>query len=184
MNYSKGNQQGGGQRGGLEGYVTVAERLTAAAGELKRVTTTPPAMLTDVMGYIRAEVEMQDGRSATGTASFRLDLTGGRAQATNPLEDAETSAVGRALAMLGYETKRGVASQEEVREAQRRAGAQQSTPTPSVMTEKINEVRRLYVLAAKASTAVDRPTALDRMTEAQLDEWIAYLSEFAAPAAA
>jgi hypothetical protein len=183
MNYSKGNQQSGGQRGGLEGYVTVAERLTAAAGELKRVTTTPPAMLTDVMGYIRAEVEMQDGRSATGMASFRLDLTGGRAQATNPLEDAETSAVGRALAMLGYETKRGVASQEEVREAQRRASVQ-PTPTPAVKTQKIAEVQRLYVTAIKASAEVDRPTALDRMTEEQLDEWIAYLSEFAAPVAA
>jgi hypothetical protein len=105
----------------LSDYVTVAERLSAAAPELEAITTSEPIMLDGPIGYIRAVVKLKDGRTASGTASFRLDLTGGRAQATNPLEDAETSAVGRALAFLGYETKRGVASREEVVEAQRRA---------------------------------------------------------------
>lgn len=106
----------------MNDYVTVAERLALALDNLSQVITEPPVMLTDAMGYIRATVGMKDGRSATGTASFRLDLQGKTAQATNPIEDCETSAVGRALGMLGYGAKNGIASRDEVQEAQRRGG--------------------------------------------------------------
>jgi hypothetical protein len=128
----------------LNDYVTVAERLTAASAEIEAITTSEPQMLDGAMGYIRAVVKLKDGRVASGTASFRLDLTGGRAQATNPLEDAETSAVGRALAFLGYETKRGVASREEVAEAQRRAEAP-PRPAPSAPPTGGREVSGIVV---------------------------------------
>ena len=110
----------------LDGYVTVAERLTQAHEQLTTVVSEPPVMLTDVMGYIRATVALKDGRSATATASFRLDLPPGNrsAQATNPLEDCETSAIGRALGFLGYGSAKSVASREEIQEAERRGGAQ------------------------------------------------------------
>lgn len=115
--------------GMLDNYVPVSERLAAAAADgLAAITTQEPVMLGEQMGYIRAVVEMQDGRRASGTATFQLGLSGKSAQATNPIEDAETSAVGRALAFLGYEVKRGVASREEVREAQRRS--EQPKPAP------------------------------------------------------
>lgn len=111
-------------------YTTVAERLTRAADQLQTIIAEPPVMLTDVMGYIRCTVALKDGRTSTGTASFRLDLTGGRAQATNPIEDCETSAIGRALGMLGYGSSKSVASQEEMHEAERRRGQpQQAQPT-------------------------------------------------------
>jgi hypothetical protein len=102
-------------------YVTVAERLNVAHGLIQTIVAEPPVMLTDVMGYIRVVVALSDGRSSTGTASFRLDLTGGRAQATNPIEDCETSAIGRALGMLGFGSRDGIASREEVVEARHRA---------------------------------------------------------------
>lgn len=104
-----------------DNYATVAERLALASAQMQTVITEPPVMLTDSMGYIRATVALQDGRTATGIASFQLGLTGRSAQATNPIEDGETSAVGRALAFLGYASSKSIASREEVREAQRRA---------------------------------------------------------------
>lgn len=107
----------------LDNYVPVAERLQQAGDLVVTVVSEPPIMLTDVMGYIRVTVALKDGRSATGTASYRLDLQGRSAQATNPIEDCETSAVGRALAFLGYGSTKSIASREEVVEAQRRGGA-------------------------------------------------------------
>lgn len=105
----------------MNDYVTVAERLVQAHEQLMTVVTEPPVLLTDNMGYIRATIALKDGRSATGTASFRLDLQNKSAQATNPIEDCETSAIGRALGMLGYGSAKSVASREEVQEADRRA---------------------------------------------------------------
>lgn len=113
-------------------YTTVAERLTRAADQLQTIIAEPPVMLNDVMGYIRCTVALKDGRTSTGTASFRLDLTGGRAQATNPIEDCETSAIGRALGMLGYGSKNGIASQEEIHEAERRRARTEYIPTQDV----------------------------------------------------
>lgn len=114
--------------GNLDNYVTVAERVTQASAQIKSISTDAPIMLTDTMGYIRALVVLNDDRNATGTASFRLDLQGRSAQATNPIEDCETSAIGRALAFLGFPTSKGIASREEVQEARRREGATYAAP--------------------------------------------------------
>jgi hypothetical protein len=116
----------------LENYVSVNERVESATpavlAPIRRVAVSAPAMLSEAHGFMQAMVELEDGRTATGTASFDLSLTGKTAQATNPIEDCETSAVGRALAFLGYHANRSIASREEVQEAQRRRDARPERP--------------------------------------------------------
>jgi len=150
----------------LSDYVTVAERLALAHEQITLVVSEPPTMMTDVMGYIRATVALKDGRSATATASFRLDLQGKSAQATNPIEDCETSAIGRALGFLGYGSSKSVASREEVQEAERRRDTPASyTPasnghgSPGKASEK--QIKMLFAIWNKSGY------------EGKLQDWIA-----------
>lgn len=111
-------------RRGLEDYVPVAERL-----ELFRADHPDWALITEVVVddgrriMIRATVITADGmRLAVGHAE---EIRGeGMVNKTNPVENAETSAWGRALANLGYEVKRGIASREEMARAQDRQASQ------------------------------------------------------------
>ncbi len=107
-------------------YIGVWERLDMAAGQVKHINTSPPQLLTDTFGALQVTVTLQDERSATGTAFFQLGSAAKNAQATNPLEDAETSALGRALRMLGYATSR--ASLEEMQRIPPEAPAPRTLP--------------------------------------------------------
>jgi len=133
----------------LQDYVPVAERVNQAKADIRSIHADQPVMLTDTMGYIRITVVLQDDRSATGTASFRLDLQGRSAQATNPIEDCETSAIGRALALLGYSSSKSIASREEVQEAQRRSDAPASYQQPATNghSNKITDKQRAMLFA-------------------------------------
>ncbi len=154
----------------LADYVPVAARLSLALVDgITTIHTTPPTMITAAMGFVQATVVLADGRSASGTASFRLDLTGKSAQATCPLEDAETSALGRALAFLGYESRRGVASREEVQEAQRRADAPRTVTGPVSRVQAARNSKGFLVirfdLAGETYTLYDAADDLEALTE-------------------
>ena len=90
------------------------------------------------------------------------------------LENAETSAWGRALAALGYEVKRGVASREEVANKQPAQGSEAS-PAPVPRTPEETEVldallaipgmtrARLELLAEAAQVPKDRRATLGEL---------------------
>lgn len=70
----------------------------------------------------------------TATAHARAFLGGGGVDATNPLENAETSAVGRALGFLGYGLYgTGIASAEEVLRAIAEREACRTPDAPSIL---------------------------------------------------
>lgn len=157
----------------LANYVPVAERVTQAQNELIAVEADPPVMMTEAMGYIRVAVYLSDGRKATGTASFRLDLDGRSAQATNPIEDCETSAVGRALAFLGFSSNRAIASREEVRTAQQRGATYEKPPVPPANGKDLADlITRIEALVAEGvGIHVKLPVApkpLNQMSKAEL----------------
>jgi hypothetical protein len=149
----------------MNDYVSVAERLNQASDKISMIITEPPVMLTDAMGFTRATVSLTDGRSATGMASFRLDLQGRGAQATFPLEDAETSAIGRALAFLGYSSSKSIASREEMQEAEKR----QAAPTNGTdrRQKMITKIQTLMVDARERNIEV-KHKPLDAATDDEL----------------
>lgn len=104
----------------LDQYVTVAERLQLFwAQHPGGAINTEVERADDEVVRVRADVfrSLDDFRaSASGTAEERRG--DGYVNRTSALENAETSAVGRALAMLGFAVDRGVASREEIQQAQ------------------------------------------------------------------
>jgi hypothetical protein len=106
-------------------YWTVAERLTLANGK----DFVPPEgivkVFTEVLQVgqitvVKATVIFAGGMVASGHAMVNVDSRQ-RVEASAPLETAETSAVGRALAFAGYfGSPEGIAGAEEIQLAQER----------------------------------------------------------------
>ena len=67
---------------------------------------------------------------------------------TSALENCETSAVGRCLAILGFEIKKSVASREEVANAQLQQNSIKPNMTPAGITEA--QLKRLLAIGNKA----------------------------------
>ena len=62
---------------------------------------------------------------------------------TAPYENAETSAVGRALGFLGYGLVTGIASAEEVTEAKKRSTTTSNKPTAKATDKQVNYIHAL-----------------------------------------
>jgi hypothetical protein len=141
-------------------YITVHERIEKFYAKFPqgRIITTIIEH-NEETGFIlmRAEVYRAPDDALAAATGHAYELrSAGHVQAGSYVEVCETSSVGRALALLGFEVRRGVASREEVirgarkqqaaaapaqtqRPAQERTPAQDTTPavstTPAAPTE-------------------------------------------------
>jgi hypothetical protein len=113
-------------------YITVSERIEKFYAKFPQ-----GRILTSIVEHsaetgfilIRAEVyrDPEDVLPAATGHAYEL-RSAGHVQAGSYVEVCETSSVGRALALLGFEVRRGVASREEVI---RGAKKQQAAPPPA-----------------------------------------------------
>lgn len=100
----------------LDDYVTVSERLSAFYDKYPNGSIQSDIIeLADNRVVMRAMVYREPADERPSVAHSALSIPG-TTQFTrgSEIENAETSAVGRAIAMMGFEVKRGVASREEV----------------------------------------------------------------------
>ena len=121
-------------------YATVAHRAAQAHGEHIRPmgiasTVTRFVTLGDYLILV-VTVQFTDGRVFEGSSEVTRG-SGGGAQATSPVETAETSAYGRALAMAGYYgSGDGLAGYEEVSYGETRATVR--VTQPRAVTSSVN----------------------------------------------
>jgi hypothetical protein len=107
----------------IDEYVTVHERVEKFYAKYPegRITTTILEHNAET-GFIlmRADVyrESDDAQPAATGHAYEM-RSAGHVQQGSYVEVCETSSVGRALALLGFEVKRGIASREEMRKAAR-----------------------------------------------------------------
>ena len=113
-------------------YATVAHRAQQAHGEHIRPmgiasTVTRFVTLADYQ-IVVVTVQFTDGRVFEGSSEVTRG-SGGGAQQTSPVETAETSAYGRALAMAGYYgSGDGLAGYEEVTYSEARTTVRAAQP--------------------------------------------------------
>jgi len=129
-----------GRQNVLDSYVTVAERIAAfyQSYPTGRICT-QILEHNEESGFIlmRAEVFRSTDDAQPSATGHAFEVRGdGYVNRTSYIENAETSAVGRALALLGFEVRRGIASREEMEKAarmpaERPAQAPESKPPES-----------------------------------------------------
>jgi hypothetical protein len=120
----------------LDDYVTVNDRMILFYKEHPQ-----GAIQTEIISNVADEIiikayiyrDQDDKRPCTGHAMEKAGST--FINKTSHIENCETSAVGRALAMMGYEIKKSVASREEVENA-RLNQAKPPTKPELVKTDK------------------------------------------------
>ncbi len=123
-----------------EDYVTVAERVSAFYEKHPEGSIQSTLLeLTESRVTIRAEAYRtpDDPRPGVGHASMVIPGTTAFTRGSE-LENTESSAWGRALAALGFETKRGIASADEIRS---KGGSvpERGAPAPAPARERVEE---------------------------------------------
>jgi hypothetical protein len=169
------------KRDRFEDYVPVSERVEKFYERFPdgRITTSIVEHVHEA-GFIliRAEVYRSPDDAQPSATGHAYEVKGeSYVNKTSYVENAETSAVGRALALLGFEVKRGIASREEMQKTTR----QESAPANVArMPEKADEVKMemnrlrsdITAIFAKATREKNpQKTYTDSQIEYLLDQW-------------
>jgi hypothetical protein len=146
-----------GTRDRFEDYVPVAERLEKFYERFPdgRITTAiVEHNLESGFVLMRAEVYRSSDDASPAATGHAFEVRGeSYVNKTSYIENAETSSVGRALAMLGFEVKRGIASREEIQKTAR----MQPPPAPATAAPvgAASKAREKAQPAAPAEPPVD-----------------------------
>jgi hypothetical protein len=159
----------------LNDYITVAERLIAFYEKHPE-------------GSIRAEILSDDGKRVVMKAyAYRTpqdehpgighaeEVRGeGMVNKTSALENCETSSWGRAIASLGFHVQKGVASREEVEQAQAEQERQNGLSPDDKLRERIKALG--VVDESRAKLTEMGVTNLDGLSPEQREEFEGWLT--------
>src|SRR4051794_20503411 len=146
-------------------YITVHERIEKFYAKFPQ-----GRILTSIVehneetGFIlmRAEVHREPDDALPAATGHAYELrSAGHVQAGSYVEVCETSSVGRALALLGFEVRRGVASREEVIRGARKQQAAAATPPPERATAERTPAPATTPAASAAPAATPATPGLD-----------------------
>lgn len=150
----------------LDNYVPVNERLEKFYKDFPTGRVVTEMIQHDMdTGFVlfRAAVYrgLEDAEpSATGHAFERQGE--GYVNKTSYIENCETSSVGRALALLGYEITKGIASREEMAKVQRQsAPPQQQPPAQRQQTSAAGGTSKLSEGQSRAIYAICKSKQID-----------------------
>lgn len=157
-----------GRQNVLDSYVTVAERIAAfyQSYPTGRICT-QILEHNEESGFIlmRAEIFRSTDDASPSSTGHAFEVRGdGYVNRTSYIENAETSAVGRALALLGFEVRRGIASREEMEKATRMPAERPARTAEKATEAKPAEAKPAGVKSAEgksaeAKSAEGRPAA-------------------------
>src|SRR5689334_7595259 len=161
--------------GSFQDYVTVAERIEKFYERYPEGRLITHIVEHDAeRGFIlmRAEVyrNADDAMPAATGLAYELK-TEGYVQRTSYIEVGETSAVGRALAMAGFEVRRGIASREEMEKAARKPEPprEREKPAPAAPSKPAS--------AAPPPAATPTPQAIQPASDEQKQQILDLLEE-------
>lgn len=150
-------------------YVTVHERIERFYAKFPQgriITTVLEHDRETGFILIRAEVFRAPDDALPAATGHAYELrSAGHVQQGSYVEVCETSSVGRALALLGFEVKRGVASREEI---ERGARKQQAAATTRQPVKPAPSQEEPAARVEKPSTRTPAPAELSADIDAQI----------------
>ncbi|HEX8473272.1 MAG TPA: hypothetical protein VF666_04510 [Pyrinomonadaceae bacterium] len=153
----------------FDGYIPVAERIEKFYEKFPDGRITTQIVEHDAeSGFIlmRAEVFRTPDDVQPAATGHAFEVRGeSYVNKTSYIENAETSSVGRALALLGFEVKRGIASREEIEKVAR---MQDAKPVAVAAPKAAGEATPASA-GARPAAAASAPDATIPATDGALD---------------